>query len=80
MITGYIRKAVSYTHLISTIESPHSGKVIDTYQIVERKQSSYRSLILPRYNPVSYTHLVGEGISEHPHDWQAERLAPYVHC
>lgn len=36
--------------IISTIESPHSGKVIDTYQIVERKQSSYRSLLLHRYN------------------------------
>ena len=31
-------------------EKPHSGKVIDTYQIVERKQSSYRSLLLHRYN------------------------------
>ena len=36
--------------IISTIESLHSGKVIDTYQIVERKQSSYRSLLLHRYN------------------------------
>lgn len=36
--------------IISTIESSHSGKVIDTYQIVERKQSSYRSLLLHRYN------------------------------
>lgn len=36
--------------IISTIESPHSGKAIDTYQIVERKQSSYRSLLLHRYN------------------------------
>lgn len=35
--------------IISTIK-PHSGKVIDTYQIVERKQSSYRSLLLHRYN------------------------------